>query len=145
MPNPIAVTTTATPTDPVRDRADRQEFQALMDAWAAAIVANDADRIAAFAEPGWELVTPESGPVPLAGFLAVVCDGSLTHSQMSFDLLSVRRRGDEAIVVARSTNRGEFNGEPFSADEWVTEFFTRRDGRWRCVVSALTPDRSAEA
>jgi ketosteroid isomerase-like protein len=124
------------------DRAHRREFQALLEDWAAAIVANDAERIAAFAEPDWELVTPESGPVPLDRFLAVVRDGSLTHSEMTFDVLSVRRYGDTAVVVARGTNRGEWNSEPFSADEWVSEFFVRRDDHWRCVLSALTPNQA---
>lgn len=124
-------------------QADRREFQALLDDWAAVIVANDADRIAAFAEPDWELVTPESGPMPLDRFLAVVRDGSLTHSEMTFDVRSVRRHGDTAVVVAHGTNHGEWNGEPFSADEWVTELFVRRDGHWRCALSALTPNQAA--
>lgn len=119
---------------------DRNEFHALLEEWAAAIVANDADRISTFAEPDWELVTPESGPVRLPRFLRAVRNGSLTHSEMTFDVLSVRRHGDMAVVVAHGTNRGEWNGEPFSADEWVTEFFVQREGRWRCVLSALTPN-----
>lgn len=120
--------------------ADRREFQALLDAWAAAIVANDADLIASFAEPDWELVTPESGPVPLERFLGAVRSGGLTHSDMTFEVLSVRRHGAVAGVVAHGTNHGEWNGQPFSADEWVTEVFIHRDGRWRCALSALTPN-----
>lgn len=119
---------------------DRQEFQALLEEWAAAIVTNDADRISGFTEPDWELVTPESGPVPLAGFLGAVRDGSLTHSEMTFDVRAVRRYGDLAVVIAHGTNKGAWRGEPFSADEWVTELFIRRDGHWRCALSSLTPN-----
>ena len=122
--------------------ADRSEFQALLDGWAEAIVANDADRIASFVEPDWELVTPESGPVPLDRFLEVVRSGRLTHSEMTFEVVSVRRHGGVAVVVAHGTNRGEWNGEPFSADEWVTEYFIQRDGRWRCALSSLTPNNT---
>ena len=125
------------------NEADRAEFQPLLEDWAAAIVANDADRIAGFVESGWELVTPESGAVPLDRFLGAVRSGSLTHSEMTFEVLSVRRHGDIAVVVAHGTNRGEWNGEPFSADEWVTEFFIQRDGRWRCALSAFTPNLAA--
>lgn len=117
-----------------------EDFQTLLDDWAAAIVANDADLIAAFAEPDWELVTPESGPLPRERFLSAVRSGSLTHSDMTFQVLSVRRHGAVASVVARGTNHGEWNGRPFSADEWVTDVFVRRDGRWRCTLSALTPN-----
>lgn len=126
------------------DRDGHEEFQAVLDRWASAIVANDADAIAGFAEPDWELVTPESGPVSLDRFLALVRDGSLTHAEMSFDVRSVRRHGDLVTVVAHGTNRGEFNGEPFTANEWVTETFIRRPDGWRCVISALTPRQSAD-
>jgi hypothetical protein len=123
--------------------ADHAEFQALLDGWAEAIVANDAQRIGAFTEPDWELVTPESGPVPRDRFLDVVRSGRLTHSAMAFAVISVRRHDDLAVVVARGTNRGEWNGEPFSADEWVTEYFIARDGRWCCALSSLTPANDA--
>jgi hypothetical protein len=47
------------------DEADRREFQALLESWAEAIVANDADRIDSFNEPDWELVTPRAARYPL--------------------------------------------------------------------------------
>lgn len=131
------------PTTHLTSDTDRREFQALLDAWAAAIVADDADRIGAFAEPDWEIVGPDGGPSPSGGFLAVVRDGSLTHSQMTFEVLSVRREGELAVVVSHGTNRGEWHGEPFSADEWTTDVFVRRDGQWRCRLTALTPNYAA--
>jgi ketosteroid isomerase-like protein len=119
--------------------ADHSVFHTLLQDWAEAIVANDAERIASFVEPDWELVTPEAGPVPLARFLDAVRSGTLTHTQMSFEVLSVRRHGDVAVVVARGTNRGEFNGEAFVAEEWATEYFVQRGDHWRCALSSLTP------
>lgn len=133
-----------TPLDNEGNDAGAKEFQTLLDHWAAAIVANDADLIAVFAEPDWELVTPENGPVPLKRFLDAVRSGSLTHSAMTFKVLSVRRHGASASVIAHGINHGEWNGEPFSADEWVTEVFVRRDGRWRCALSALTPNLTGQ-
>ena len=119
---------------------DLAEFQTLLDDWAHAITANDSDRIEAFALPEWELVTPESGPVPCEAFLTAVRSGALTHSRMTFNVLSVRRHDDLAVVVAHGTNSGHWNGQPFSADEWVTEHFVRRAGRWACALSSLTPN-----
>ena len=116
------------------------EFQNLLDDWAAAIVANDADRIDAFVEPQWELVTPEGGPLPRERFLDVVRRGDLTHAAMSFEVLSVQVYGDTAVVVAHGKNHGHFQGRAFRADEWATEMFVRRDGHWRCLASALTPN-----
>src|SRR5699024_12639635 len=73
------------------------EFQRLLDEWAAAIVANDADQIDTFVDPGWQLVTPEGGPVARERFLSIVRDGSMTHSQMAFEVLSVRLHVDTAV------------------------------------------------
>lgn len=120
----------------------RQDFQSLLDDWAAAIVANDADRIASFAEPDWVLVTPESGPRPLDAFLTLVASGDLVHTDMTFEVLDVRVVSGAAMVLARGTNHGTWRGEPFAADEWVTEMFVRRAGRWRCAMSALTPNQA---
>lgn len=58
-------------------------FQQLLDEWAEAIVANDPQRIGAFATPGWQLVDT-GGIIPLSKFLHVVRSGELTHDTMSF-------------------------------------------------------------
>ena len=46
-------------------------------------------------------------------------------------------------TLAHGVNHGHWRGTPFSADEWVTEMFVRRDDRWRCAFSALTPNYAA--
>lgn len=124
----------------VAEQQASPDFQALLNEWAAAIVANDVDRIARFADPDWVLVTPEGGPRPLAAFLALVASGDLVHTAMTFTVLDVRVVDDTAMVLAHGVNRGTWRGEPFSADEWVTEMFVRRAGQWRCTMSALTPN-----
>ncbi len=120
--------------------ARRVEIQDVLDRWASAIVANDPTRIAEFTQPDWILITPESGPIPLDGFLSAVASGRLTHSEMTFEVLHLRTFGDAAlVVVAHGTNSGNWDGVPFSADEFVTEVFVLAKGTWRCSVSALTP------
>jgi hypothetical protein len=59
---------------------------------------------------------------------------------MSCTLLGVRVLGAVAVVTAHGTNAGVWQGEPFEADEWVTDVFVRRHDRWRCWLSALTPN-----
>ena len=122
---------------------DRETFQTLLDQWAEAIVANDAERIGSFAEPDWVIVGPEGGPGEREPFLAVVESGELTHSEMSFEILEARVYGDVAIVLAHGTNRGEWRGQPFSADEWTTDVFVRRPEGWQCAFTALTPNLAA--
>jgi hypothetical protein len=36
-------------------------------------------------------------------------------------------------------NTAEFGGQTFDADEWTTDVLVRRDGRWLCVLSHITP------
>jgi len=118
-------------------------FQALLDAWAGAIVSNDADQIQGFTEPDWQLIDPAAGLIPLARFLDVVRGGSLIHSAMTLTVHSVKQiRADVAVVVVHGTNTGTWHGTPFSAREWTTDVFVRNKDRWRCQLTAITPDRS---
>jgi ketosteroid isomerase-like protein len=119
---------------------DHTEFGALLEDWAAAIVANDADRIGSFTEPDWLIVGPEGGPGRRDPFLQLVRSGELTHSEMSFEVLRARVYGDVGVVLAHGTNKGTWQGESFASDEWVTDVFVRRRGRWLCAISALTPN-----
>lgn len=121
----------------------RQEFQALLEDWASAIVANDPVRIASFAEPDWVIVGPEGVPEARGSFLALVASGDLMHTDMAFEVPNVRVFADAAVVLAHGTNHGTWRGEPFAADEWVTDVFVRRNDGWRCSMSALTPNYAA--
>lgn len=106
--------------------------------WAAAIVANDAARIAAFMAPEWVMVSG-SGISTRAHFLALVASGELTHSAM--DLVSqprVRVYGGTAVLTGRVTNTAHHLGRRHEADEWTTDVFVHRDGAWLCVLSQTT-------
>lgn len=116
----------------------RRDMDQLLEAWAAAIVANDAGRIDAFAEEDWALVGT-GGVMTRQGFLDLVASGQLTHEEMNFEILDLWNRGDLVVVLAHGTNRGHWQGQPFAEDEYVTEIFARHADGWRCVVSTLTP------
>jgi uncharacterized protein (TIGR02246 family) len=121
-------------------RSDREggEILALADRWAAAIVANDAEQIASFMADEWVMVS-ESGVSPKERFLSLVASGELTHSAMErVGIPRVRIYGDTAILTARVTNTAHHLGRRYDADEWTTDIFVRRDGRWVCVLSHIT-------
>ncbi|MEW9513904.1 nuclear transport factor 2 family protein [Streptomyces bacillaris] len=122
------------------DRADdHAHLASVVDAWAAAIVANDADRIAAYMADEWVIVS-ESGITDRDTFLAFVASGDLTHSAMrAVTPPRIRVHGDAALVTVRITNTAHYGGRRFDADEWTTDVFVRRDGHWRCVLSHITP------
>lgn len=124
-----------------QDSADAVHTQlvAIGEDWSAAIVSNDAARIAGFMADEWVLVS-ESGVSPKEHFLSVVESGELTHSAM--DRVSearIRVYGDTAVFTARVTNTAYHLGRRFDADEWTTDVFVKRDGRWLCVLSHITP------
>lgn len=117
-----------------------QEFAQLIADWDAALVANDAERIAEFATADWTFVS-QDGVTAGSQFLESVANGTVSHDTMSSDVISFREFGDVAIVVARVTNSGYFQGHRFENDEWTSDVFVRHDGRWRCELTHLTPAR----
>jgi hypothetical protein len=50
----------------------------------------------------------------------------------------VRVYEDTAVLTARVTNTAHHAGQRYDADEWTTDVFVRREGRWRCVLSQIT-------
>jgi len=114
------------------------EFAALLEAWAAAIVANDPQAIDSFMAPEW-IIIGQNGVTTREQFLGWVSSGDLTHDMMRFDVQRVRHHGTAVIVTARGVNSGAWRGQRFEADEWVSDVFVPVDGSWRCVHSQWTP------
>lgn len=119
-------------------------FQRLCDDWNEAIVANDAERIGAFATPGWTFVS-QDGIFAGSQFLESVADGTVSHDSMRSTVVSAVDVGGVVIVVARVLNTGAFRGEPFENDEWTSDVFVRRDDRWLCELTHLTTARASTA
>jgi uncharacterized protein (TIGR02246 family) len=123
--------------DGVGSTTDEASFTRLLADWNAAIVANDADAIAAFAEPDWVFVG-ENGVATGAQFLDSVAAGRVTHDHMTSEVHDVRVYGDIAVVIARVRNSGAYEGNAFALDEWSTDVFVAHDGHWRCLLTHLT-------
>jgi ketosteroid isomerase-like protein len=121
---------------------DIEEFTEIENAFNEAMVSNDVGRIADCISEDWVLVTPEAGPVSRDGMLAAIASGRLTHDMMVKKLVRAKVYGDMAVVTGRGQNTGTFRGEPIAADEWITDIYHKVDGRWRCVLTHLTPAAS---
>ena len=119
--------------------AEIEEFTEIENAFNDAMVSNDVIRIADCISDDWVLVTPEVGPVSRDGMLDAIATGRLTHDMMVKKLVRAKVYGDMAVVTGRGQNTGTFRGEPIAADEWITDIYRRIDGRWRCVLTHLTP------
>ncbi|MFG3409276.1 nuclear transport factor 2 family protein [Streptomyces sp. NPDC048142] len=121
-----------------RDPAVQARLVALVEEWSAAIVSDDVPRIGAFKADEWVIVS-ESGITDRETFLGYVGSGDLTHSAMrAISPSRVRVHQDTATVTARMTNTAHYGGRRFDSDEWVTDVFVRRDGRWLCTLTHIT-------
>ena len=117
----------------------KQELIGFGAQWAEAIVANDSERIGSFMADDWVIVS-DRGIATKQQFLSFVESGALTHS--SFEMATdarVEQYGDTAVMTIRVTNTAHFGGQQFDADEWTSDVFVKRDGKWLCVLSHITP------
>jgi ketosteroid isomerase-like protein len=116
----------------------KQELIELGAEWAKAMVDNDTERIGSFMADDWVIVS-DRGISTKQDFLSYVESGALTHS--AFEMASdarVKLYGDTAVMTIRVVNTAHFGGQQFDADEWATDVFVKRDGRWLCVHSHIT-------
>jgi ketosteroid isomerase-like protein len=106
--------------------------------WSAAIVANDAERIAAYQIPEWVIVT-KNGVTSGETFLAVIRSGVLSHSRMEpvgEPLVAVF--GDTAVLTVRVRSTETHGGQTVDNDEWTSTLFVRQNGRWLAAHTQLT-------
>lgn len=116
----------------------------LEEAFNQAMISNDVERISRCVTDDWILVTPEAGPVPRSRILDVIGSGLLTHATMTKVATHACVTGDIAWVTGRGQNTGTFNGQPMSADEYITDIYRKVDGTWRCMLTHLTPARGGQ-
>lgn len=123
----------------------RQELLKVGSKWAEAMVANDAERIGSFMADEWVIVS-ERGISDKEHFLGFVRSGALTHS--SFEMVGdarIKVYGETTVLTGRVVNTAHFDGQQFDADEWTTDVFVKRDGKWLCVLSHITPANEERA
>ena len=122
----------------------RKDLETVSAAWERAMVSNDAGAIGQFMTDDWVIVSA-TGITKKDDFLAVVASGDLTHESFKGNIVSVRAYGDTAVVTGRVTNNGTYKSQRFSADEWTTDVFVKRDGQWRCVHSHITAVKESQS
>src|SRR5688572_4533775 len=124
--------------DDSNNNAVKQELIQLSQQWAEAMVSNDATRIGSFMTDDWVMVS-DRGIAGKEHFLAFVSSGDLTHE--SFKMVGdarIRVFGEAAVLTARVTNTAHYKGQRFDADEWTSDVFVKRDGKWLCVHTHIT-------
>lgn len=122
----------------VKDKV-HDELQKLDKEWTQAMVKNDADAIGRFVSEDWVIIGPEGNVIEKVRFLGVIKAGDLTHESMEFEDSRVRVYGDTAVITAQARSKGKYKGQAFSTHERSTSVYTKKDGRWQCVLTQLTP------
>lgn len=122
----------------VEDKVQKA-LQDLNKEWSAAIAKNDPQAIGRFMAEDWVIIGPEGNVIDRARFLAVIRSGDLTHESMESEDWRVRVHGDTAVVTAQAWSKGKFKGQAFATHERSTSVFVRKDGRWQCILTQLTP------
>lgn len=107
--------------------------------WDKAMVSNNAGEIGKFMSDDWVIVGTEGGITPKATFLEWISSGDLTHNRMDSDEMRIKVYGDSAVVTSRGTSAGHYKGTPFQFYEWSASTFIRKEGKWICVHTMLTP------
>jgi ketosteroid isomerase-like protein len=122
---------------------EKQELLDFSKRWDEAMVSNDAGEIGQFMAEDWKIVGSD-GITSKSSFLQFIRSGLLTHNRMDSDETNITIYGNTGIVVSRGTSAGTYNGDDFSLYEWSTSVFIKTEGKWRCVITMLTPANKSE-
>jgi len=117
---------------------EKQELLDFSTRWDEAMVSNDADEIAKFMSDDWKIIG-SNGITSKSSFLQFIRSGILTHNRMDSDEANISIYGDTGILVSRGSSAGTYSGENFSFYEWSTSIFIKKEEKWRCVITMLTP------
>ena len=68
--------------------------------------------------------------------IADMKSGVQTFESMKNDDVKVRAYGDTAIVTGRTTQKGQYKGQPSLSPTLFTRVYVMRDGQWRLVANS---------
>ncbi|HVI10024.1 MAG TPA: nuclear transport factor 2 family protein [Candidatus Binatia bacterium] len=124
---------------PKANRATEASLLAAEDGLAKAMRENNAEAIPTFLADDWAVVT---GHGEIGEGKSIFPDGIksgyLTRNLFDISERRVRLYGDTAMVTFKLHLAGTFGGKPFDVMERETDFWTWKDGAWKCVLSHET-------
>jgi ketosteroid isomerase-like protein len=71
--------------------------------------------------------------------LADLKSGESKLESMSVENMKVRVFGNAVVVNGHYTMKGTYKGKDISGEGRFTDVFTKRQGRWQCVSTQMTP------
>jgi ketosteroid isomerase-like protein len=121
-----------------------QEIREVTAQWDRAMIENDPEAIGRFMADDWVSVGSDGSVGGRERFLALVASGELVHDVMETHDMTVRIYGETAVTVAAGVSGGRHRAEPFLLKERASCVFVKQGGRWRCVLTHLSPLAAAE-
>ncbi|MEU6247871.1 nuclear transport factor 2 family protein [Glycomyces sp. NPDC047010] len=115
------------------------EVQVRASAFELALLANDATRIAGFLTDEWVYVGPD-GMVTKSELVEWIASGRLAHHTM--EAAGPERTvatSDALLVTCQRVSTGAWEGDPYTADEWISDLWVREGGTWKCAFTQKTP------
>lgn len=115
-----------------------EQVRAAAAEWDRIIVGNDAEQAGSFMTDDWVYVGP-TGPAYRADLLGWIKDGRLAHHSMRvLGGERLARVGDVVVLTARKASTGSWEGQAYTADEWISQVWVETAQGWRCAFSQKT-------
>ena len=116
-----------------------QELLNVENTWKQAVVNRDAASLQRLYADEY-LSTDQEGMVwNKAQDIGIDTTGNSRLGAYNLDGLKVRFYGDVAVVTGRNVSKGTLFGKAAKGQSRFTDVFVKRDGRWQCVTSQVTP------
>jgi ketosteroid isomerase-like protein len=87
----------------------------------------------------WTAIAGRGDIVTKAQILAMVATTPWPFTTYVFDEVVFRIYGETAVVTGRLTGSGQSGDQPVQIDQRYLRVYVRRAGRWRAVVTQVTP------
>jgi ketosteroid isomerase-like protein len=107
--------------------------------WDEAMVSNDVNEIGKFMSDDWVIIGTEGGITSKSAFLEWIRSGDVTHNRMDSDEIRIKIYENTGVVTSRGTSAGKYKGQAFDLYEWSSSIFIRKENKWTCVLTMLTP------
>ena len=124
---------------PVDPSVTEKEIEALEHAWARAYVERDCSVLDRIEADEWVCTTDDGTVLGKAEDMADVKSAAYRATLFKMDDVRVRVFGDTAVATALQTELATYKGAAANKVVRCTDTWLRRDGRWQCVATHLSP------
>ncbi|MBZ0099193.1 MAG: nuclear transport factor 2 family protein [Taibaiella sp.] len=107
--------------------------------WNKSIEDNDVVSMARYMSDEWVIFSGDGNITTKQMFVELVKSGDLVHTEMDFEILSVKIFGNTGIIMQKGTSSGNWKGQDFSNFEIASTVFIKENDRWLAVQTMIAP------